>query len=128
MCVALRAFYSNVREGLNLPVWSWRDYGMLRFLPEHCTKGCTRRVWPCERWSVHVCSVTRFLLHCARGIESASVELAGLQHATVFCPSTARGKCGPASFGVYRAARTLCEGCNLEASVPRVEPRRSEEA
>jgi len=27
--------------------------------------------------------------HCARGIEPASVELAGLQHATVFSPNTA---------------------------------------
>ena len=179
-CVASPASYNTVREGLNLPVWSGRDYSMLCFLPEHCTRACTRRVcpckcgrvhivaslashstvreglnlpvwswrdydmllysaralreglhtelYPCERRSVQVCSVTRVLQHCAHGIDSASVELAGLQHATVFCPSTARGKCGPASFGVYRAARTLCEGCNLEASVPRVEPRRSEEA
>jgi len=27
--VALPASYSTVREELNMPVWSWRDYGML---------------------------------------------------------------------------------------------------
>ena len=101
-------FYSTVREGLNLPVWSWQDYGMLCFLPEHCARGFTRRVWPCERGSVHMCSVTRFLQHCARGIEPAGVELAGLRHAIVSCPSNARGvahvECGPGSGGLYCAA------------------------
>jgi len=51
------------------------------FLLEHCARGCTRRVCPCERGSVHVCSVTRFPHHCARGIEPASMELTGLRHA-----------------------------------------------
>ena len=91
MCVALPASHSTVRERLNLPVWCWRDCGMLCFLPEHCARGGTRRVCPCERGSVHVCSVTCFLQHCARGIAPASVELAGLWHATVSCPSTTRG-------------------------------------
>jgi len=31
MCVASPASYSIVREGLHLPVWSWRDYGMLLY-------------------------------------------------------------------------------------------------
>jgi len=70
-----------------------------------------------------VCSVTRFPQHCARGIEPASVELAGLRHATVFCPSTARGaahrECAPASVGVYMCVAspashsTVREGLNL---------------
>ena len=117
--VALPASYSTVREGLNLPVWSWRDYGMLCFLPEHCARGGTRRVCPCECGSIHVCSVTRFLQHCARGTEPASVELAGLLHAMVSCPSNARGvarvECGPASGGVYCTA--LRKAWYIEASV-----------
>ena len=103
--VALPASYSTVREGLNLPVWSWRDCGMLCFLPEHCARGGIRRVCPCERGIVHVCSVTRFPQHCACGIEPASVELAGLRHATLSCPSNARGvaqvDCGPLRVGEY---------------------------
>jgi len=96
---------------------------MLCFLPEPCARGCTPRVWPCERGSVHVRSVTRFLQHCARGIEPASVELAGLRHAAVFCPSTVRGvahlECAPASVGEYRfvalpaSYSTEREGLNL---------------
>ena len=127
--VASPASYSTVRERLNLPVWSWRDCGMLCFLPKHCARGGTRRLCPCERGSVHVCSVTCILQHCARGIAPASVELAGLWHATVSCPSNARGvahiECGPASVGVYCAA--FCKAWDLEASVASVEHRRSEE-
>jgi len=81
---------------------------MLCFLPKHCARGGTRRLCPCERGSVHVCSVTCFLQHCARGIEPASVVLTGLWNATVSCPSNARGvahvECGPASVGVYCVA------------------------
>ena len=131
MCVASPASHSTVREGLNLPVWSWRDYGMLlysaRALPEglhtqvcpcergraqvcsvtrvlqHCARGIEpasgvgettvlmysaralreglhTQLYPCESWKVQVCSVTRVLQHCARGIEPASMELAGPQH------------------------------------------------
>jgi len=97
---------STVREGLNLPVWSWRDYRMLCFLPEHCARGCARRVCPCERGSVHVCCITRCVHHCVRGIEPASVEGAGPQNALVSCPSNARGVLGPCKRGIaQRGAR-----------------------
>jgi len=96
---------------------------MLCFLPEHCASGCARRVWPCACGSVHVCSVTRVPQYFAPGIEPASVELAGLQHATVSCPSTARevaqADCGPLSVGEYRfvaspaSCSTVRQGLNL---------------
>jgi len=31
MCVASPSSHSTVREGLDLPVWSWQDYGVLLY-------------------------------------------------------------------------------------------------
>jgi len=81
MCVASPASQSTVREGLNLPVWSLRDYGMLLYSAPELPKGLHTKVCPCECGRVQVCSVTRVLQHCAQGIEPTCVELAGLWHA-----------------------------------------------
>ena len=81
MCVASPASHSTVREGLNLPVWSWRDYGMLLYPARALREGLHKQIVLFERGRVQVCSINRFLQHCARGIEPASLELAGLWHA-----------------------------------------------
>ena len=81
MCVGPTASHSTVREELNLPVWSRRDYSMLLYSARALPEGLHTQVCPCGRGRAQVCSVTRVLQHCARGIEPASVELAGLRHA-----------------------------------------------
>jgi len=81
MIVASPASHSTVRERLNLPVWSWRDFGILLYSAPVLPEGLRTEVCPCECGRVQVCSVTCVLQHCARGIEPASVELAGLRHA-----------------------------------------------
>jgi len=53
---------------------------MLLYSARALREGLHTELYPCERRSVQVCSVTRVLQHCAHGIDSASVELAGLQH------------------------------------------------
>ena len=77
MC-KITASYSTVRLGLNLPVWNCRTMACL-YPTRTLRRGCERRVCPCEQGSVQVCSVTRYLQYCARGNESASVELEGLR-------------------------------------------------
>ena len=113
---------STVREGLNLPVWSRLDHGMLCFLPERCARGCARRVCTYERGSVHVC--IRCLRHCARGIDAASVEWAGPQNALISCPSNARGvahaelwpcKRGSILHGAAQGMGPLAEHCKRES-------------
>jgi len=50
MCVALPASHSTVREGLNLPVWSWQDYGMLLFSARALREGQRTESVPLRAW------------------------------------------------------------------------------
>jgi len=50
MCVASPASHSTVREGLNLLVWSWRDYSMLLFSARALRKGQRMESVPLREW------------------------------------------------------------------------------
>ena len=50
MCVASPASHSTVREGLNLPVWSWRDYSMLLYPAQVMREGLHTQSVPLQAW------------------------------------------------------------------------------
>ena len=123
MCVASPASHSTVREGLNLPVWSWRDYGMLLYSARALPEGLHTEACPCERGRVQVCSVNRVLQHCARGIEPAS-GVGGTTAAMFSARALREGMCASAIEGIYMCVASpafhstgwqsiTVEGCGL---------------
>ena len=50
MCVASPASHSTMREGLNLPVWSWQDYSMLLYPAQVMREGLHTQSVALQGW------------------------------------------------------------------------------
>jgi len=77
MCSVTR-FLQHCARGIEPASVEWAGLQYAMFSARALHEGMHTQSVPLQVWESTYCSVTRFPQHCSRGIEPASVELAGL--------------------------------------------------